>query len=223
MTNSFVTYDSQPLTSTPGMPFIGNYGLRGLLIFVQNPRKLSWIWHLHATDLASPFPKGPAGHFTPANTVVVANSNIFASNAVPSTKPTNAQPLINSVPLSPRMVQVLHSWPVTRIKVDRLECLLHGYPASLQEYLVSGFSCGFRINFVVERHIFESLNLKSALKQPQIIVSKLNKERDAGRTVGPFSEPPFKNLLFPVRNSSQEGSLRISSYTSFVLSPRLLC
>ena len=186
---------------------------------MPNQRNLSRIWGLHAPGLASPFPKGPAGPFTPENTVVVANSNIFASNVVTSTQPANAPRLINSVPLSPRMAQVLHSRPVTPVKVDRLEYLLHGYPASLQEYIVSGFSSGFRIHFMGERHTFESPNLKSALEQPQIVVSKLNKERDAGRIVGPFSE--FS--LFPARHSSQEGSLGISSYTSFILSPRLIC
>ena len=155
---------------------------------MPNPRNLSRIWGLHAPGLASPFPKGPAGPFTPENTVVVVNSNIFASNVVPSTQPANAQRLINSVPLSPRMAQVSHSRPVTPVKVDRLEYLL------LQEYLVSGFSCGFRIHFMSERHAFESPNLKSALEQPQIVVSKLNKERDAGRIVGPFSKPPFHNF-----------------------------
>ena len=165
--------------------------IKVVINFRPNPRNLSRIWRLHAPGLASPFPKGPAGPFTPENTVVVANSNIFASNVVPSTQPANAPPLINSVPLSPRMAQVLHSRPVTPVKVDRLEYLLHGYPASLQRYLVSGFSCGFHIHFMGERHAFESPNLKSALEQPQIVVSKLNKERDAGRIVGPFSEPPF--------------------------------
>ncbi|XP_068723625.1 uncharacterized protein [Montipora capricornis] len=153
---------------------------------MPNLRNLSWIWRLHAPRLASPFPKGPADPFTPTNTVVVANSNIFASNAVPSTQPANAPPLINSVPLSPRMVQVLHSRPVTPVKMNKLEYPLQGYPASIEEYLVSGFSCGFRTHFVGERHAFESPNLKSALKQPQIVA--------AGRIVGPFSEPPFHNF-----------------------------
>ena len=78
--------------------------------------------------------------------------------------------------------------------MDRLEYFLHGYPASLQEYLVSGFSRGLRINSVDERRDFESPNLKSALEQPRIVGSKLNKERDAGRNVGPFHEPPFPNF-----------------------------
>jgi len=130
----------------------------------------------------------------PTNTVVVANSRIFDSNAVPSTQSANAPPLINSVPPSPRKDQVLHSRPVTPVKVDRLEYLLQSYPASLKEYLVSGFSRGFSTNFVGERHSFESPDLKSALEQPQIVVSKLNKEREAGRIVGPFSVQPFENF-----------------------------
>ena len=146
---------------------------------MPNPRNLSQIWCLHAPGLASPFPKGPARHFTPADSVVVANSSMFASNAVPSTQPASAPPLINSVPLPPRIHQILHNLPVTPVKVDRLEYLLNGYPASLQQYLVSGFSCGFRINFVGERYSFESPNLKSAIEQPEIVVSKLDKEREA--------------------------------------------
>jgi len=45
--------------------------------------------------------KGPVGYFTEANTVVVANSSIIVSNAVPSTQPASAPSLINNVPLFP--------------------------------------------------------------------------------------------------------------------------
>lgn len=83
------------------------------------------------------------------------------------------------------------------VKVDRLEYLLQGYPASLNECLFLFFFCGFCIDFVGGRHFFESPNLKSALKQPQIVVSKLNKEPKAGRIVSPLSEPPFQNVCCP--------------------------
>ena len=126
--------------------------------------------------------------------MVVTNSNTFASNAVPNTQPANAPSLIVGVPLSPKLVQILHTRSLMSVKVDRLEYLLHGYLASLQEYLVSDFSRGLRINPVDERRDFESPNLKSALEQPRVIGSKLNKERDAGRIVGPFHEPPFPNF-----------------------------
>ena len=176
--------------------------------------QLCQIWCLHAPGLASPFPKGPVGHFTPADTAGVANLSMFVSNAVPSTQPASAPPLINSAPLlPPRVDQVLQSQPVTPVKVDRLEYLLHGYPASLKEYLVSGFSCGFRINFVGDRYSFESPNLKSALEQPKIVVSKLNKEREAGRIVGPFSEPPFQNFRFSPLSSETLAELSLFSPT----------
>lgn len=102
-------------------------------------------------DMASPgtrpsqsFPKGTCC----TNTMVVANWNVFSSNEVLRTQPANALSLINSVQLSPKLVQILHSRPVTPVKVDWLEYLLDSYHASLQEYLVSGFSRGFRIHFV---------------------------------------------------------------------------
>ena len=86
---------------------------------------------------------------------------------------------------------MLRSNPVTPVKVDRLESLLIGYPVSLKKFLVSGFSHGFRVSFMGERCAFESPNLKSALSQPDIVTSKINKERAAGRIVGPFNSPPF--------------------------------
>jgi len=160
----------------------------------------------------------------PANTVVVANSRIFVSNAVPSNQPANAPPLINSVPPSPRKDQVLHSRPVTPVKVDRLEYLLQSYPASLKEYIVSGFSRGFSINFVGERHSFESPDLKSALEQPQIVVSKLNKEREAGRIVGLFSVPPFQNFrcsLLGIVSKMDPSEFRLIHHLSYA--PWLIC
>ena len=182
------------------MQFTGNYGLRRSLIFVPNhkttltnPLPVS----LHAPGHASTFQKGPVGRFMPADTVQVVVSNISASNVVRSTPQAIAQPTTTTVPLSPKtdqLLQILRSRPVTSVKVDRLDFLLNGYPSSLKHFLVSGFSCGFRISFVGERHSFESPNLKSALEQPHIIISKPNKEREAGRIAGPFALPPFPNF-----------------------------
>lgn len=71
-----------------------------------------------------------------------------------------------------------------------------------KEYLVSGFSCGFRINFVSKRHSFESSNLKSALEQPHIIVSKLNKNVSPVASWAPFPNRFFKIFVVPTRHSS---------------------
>lgn len=79
--------------------------------------------------------------------------------------------------------------------MDRLNFRLSGYDASLLLYLVNGFTFGFRVGFVGERHASQSPNLKSALEQPQIVLNKLTKECEAGRIIGPFSCPPFQNLV----------------------------
>ena len=140
-----------------------------------------------------------SGHFTPADTVTVAALNISVSSVARSTPQASAHPVTSNVLLRPetdQLLQILRSKPVTPVKVDRLDFLLHGYPDSLKHFLVSGFSCGFRICFVGERHSLESPNLKSALEQPQIVISKIHKEREAGRIAGPFALPPFPNFRY---------------------------
>ena len=88
---------------------------------------------------------------------------------------------------------VLHGKPVTPVRVDRLDFLLHGYDRFLKTFLVDGFRFGFHIHFVSERFSSESPNVKSALDQPAVTHAKLHKECDARRIVGPFTAPPFPN------------------------------
>ena len=78
--------------------------------------------------------------------------------------------------------------------MDRLKFFLHGYDRALTNYLIDGFSFGFRVHFVGERLAYESPNLKSALDQPDLVKVKLSKECAAGRIVGPFTTPPFPNF-----------------------------
>ena len=79
--------------------------------------------------------------------------------------------------------------------MDRLESFLQrGYDSVLSKYLIDGFRFGFRVHFVGERLAYESSNLKSALNQPAITVTKLRKECAAGRIVGPFTTPPFRHF-----------------------------
>lgn len=157
----------------------------------------------------------------PADTVRVVDSNIFVSNVAQNTLPASARLPNNSSPLSPikdRLLQILHSNPVTPVKVDRLNFLLNDYSPSLKQFLVNGFSCGFRVGFVGERHSFESPNLQSALEQPHIVISKLNKELEAGRIAGPFAIPPFPNFrcsplgIAPKKDPSEFRLLHHLSY-----------
>lgn len=109
---------------------------------------------------------------------------------------------------------VLHSKPVTPIRVDWLEFLLTGYDRLLKQFLVDGFSYGFCSQFVGERFTSESPNLKSALDRPDITSAKLHKECDVGRIVGPFTTPPFPNFCHYPKGSSIDDF--ITDYCSTV-------
>ena len=146
------------------------------------------------TSVSSPIlSQGPAGPFKQVSTVPVANSNTCVLNVVENTRAASAQLRHLSVQKENEIVhRVLHSKPVTPVRVDRLDFLLHGYDRVLKQFLVDGFRFGFRIHFVGERFSSESPNLKSALDQPVVTHAKLRKECDAGRIVGPFTAPPFQ-------------------------------
>ena len=92
--------------------------------------------------------------------------------------------------------RVLHSKPVTPVRVDLLDFLLHGYDRVLKQFLFDGFRFGFRIHFVGERFSSESPNLKNAPDQPVVTHAKLGKDCDVGRIVGPFTAPPPPFQIF---------------------------
>ena len=119
-----------------------------------------------------------------------------ALNAARRTLPHNV-PLFNNTKETPLRSALLlqHHKPVTPVKVDRLNFFLTGFHPPLRQFLVNGFSYGFRVGFVGNRRAFQSPNLKSALEQPQAVRSKLLKELEAGRIRGPFSHPPFPEFI----------------------------
>ena len=124
---------------------------------------------------------------------------IFASNVSHPTPPVNARnQLPHASPLSspatnsgPLRLNPLPISPVTPVRVDRFDFLLHGYDRDYKRFLIDGFTFGFRLGFTGDERSLESSNLKSDLSQPQVVSAKLEKERAAGRIAGPFSSPPF--------------------------------
>ena len=123
---------------------------------------------------------------------------IFASNVAHPTPPVNARNQLSHVPPlsslatnSPLRLTPLPISPVTPVRVDRLDFLLHGYDHDYKRFLIDGFTFGFRLGFMGDERSLESSNLQSALSQPQVVSAKLEKERAAGRIAGPFSSPPF--------------------------------
>ena len=124
------------------------------------------------------FRKGPAGPFKQVSTAPDANSNTCVLNVVENTRAASAQlrrPKVDSLSVQKAneiVHRVLHSKPVTPVRVDRLDFLLHGYDRVLKQFLVDGFRFGFRIHFVGERFSSESPNLKSALDQPVVTLDQ---------------------------------------------------
>lgn len=82
----------------------------------------------------------------------------------------------------------------TPVIVERLAELLVGYPKDRYEYIIDGFTNGFRIGFEGIRSPQSCSNLRSANQHPEIVTAKLGKELAEGRIEGPFEEVPFENL-----------------------------
>ena len=92
--------------------------------------------------------------------------------------------------------------------------------SNLARYLVHGFRYGFRIQFIGNRAPFESPNLKSALQNPDLVLSKLQKEIDAGRIVGPLTNAPFPDFrtspigIVPKKTPNEVRLIQHLSYPS---------
>ena len=85
-------------------------------------------------------------------------------------------------------------------------------------FLIDGFTFGFGLGFMGDERSTESLNLKSALSQPQVVPAKLEEKRSAGRIAGPFSSPPFPYFrcsplgIVPKKDPSEFRSIHHLSY-----------
>lgn len=81
----------------------------------------------------------------------------------------------------------------TPVRVDRLKHMLFGYDHSTAEFLI-GFSRGFSIHLKGSLQTMQTNNLISALHNPVIVHSKIQKELEAHRLAGPFASPSFQPL-----------------------------
>ena len=62
------------------------------------------------------------------------------------------------------------------LKVSTLSPLLQQYDPRLKQFLIDGFSFGFRVGFVGTSQLRLASNLRSAKDQPEILAAKLEKE-----------------------------------------------
>ena len=83
----------------------------------------------------------------------------------------------------------------TPIQLERMLPFLHTYDDQANaRRLINGFTHGFPLGYEGERVPMSAKNLKSAFDHPQIVKTKIEKEVELGRIVGPFSSPPFQNF-----------------------------
>ena len=209
----------------PGIKYIGNFGQGPPLIFVDQSRSPINAKRQLANVFAKIFfPEERVGHFMLENTAKAVSMNTFATNVEQSTQQFSAPyKSLNSDLVEQNQKETLfkyqafHSLPVTTIRVERLECLLHRYDQSKNNFLVDGFCCGFRVNFVGDRLPFESPNLKSVLDQPETARMKLCKECNQVELLVLFT-PPFVTFhtsplgIVPKKDPSE---FRLSHHLSY--------
>lgn len=196
MMSSFGIYAKAVPTNIHGISFTGSCGIERS-IFVPN-RDISLINPI--TNSKENFVKVHAGHIMQGDNAardVVMNTN--ALNVEENTPGTSASRLRASNPREEmeqaQLQRVLNHPPVTPVRVLTLKSLLSNYDPHLAKFLIDGFSFGFRIGFVGSAIPRIARNLRSAEEQPEVLACKIGKELSAGRVVGPFSRPPFKNFI----------------------------
>ena len=106
--------------------------------------------------------------------------------------------------------------PVTPVKVTVLQTLLNGYDDA--EYLIDGFTHGFKLGYMGPRHSSFAENLRSCQELPQVVATKIEKEVSQGRVKGPFPSPPMTNFRISpigVVPKKVEGQYRLIHLLSY--------
>ena len=96
--------------------------------------------------------------------------------------------------------------PTTPVNIVYLKELLSGYTAEVVDFLVSGFTNGFRIGYFGPHTVGREKNNLSANANESSVSSAIFKELSRGHTVGPFSFPPFQSFHC---SPKKDGTIRI--------------
>ncbi|XP_056016820.1 uncharacterized protein LOC125676591 [Ostrea edulis] len=108
------------------------------------------------------------------------------TNSKADAKPTNASnkalPPLTNYDLS----------IVSPVNVHYLQHYLSGYDQALSNFLIDGFSFGFKIPYIGKFRLSD--NLSSLKGKEHILFDKIQKELEAKRIAEPFMSPPFPNI-----------------------------
>ena len=108
---------------------------------IRSPRPL---------QTASRFRRRRVGHFMLGDPEADTGSTTFVSNVAHPTPQVNVNPQVrNSGPVptteTNKPILLLNS-PVTLVRMDRLDFLLHGYAPALKQFLIEGFLLVFQLS-----------------------------------------------------------------------------
>ena len=106
---------------------------------------------------------------------------------------------------------------VSPINAQILPHYLSGYDQTLSDFLINGFSFGFKIPYFGERKFRSSENLPSLKGKAEVLFDKIQKEIQARRVAGPFMSPPFPNIQVPLGLVPKKapGEFRLIHHLSF--------
>ena len=149
----------------------------------------------------------PSTHAQPLKAQSFADPTIFvhattpgvpvstdALSAINLTQPPTALPSV--VDLS-SLSDPLYPFPTdvtTCVKVSTFASLLTGFSPELRDFLILGFSTGFRIGFMGSSSLGRDKNNLSASRFSSDVSAAILKELQRGHTVGPFSALPFASF-----------------------------
>ena len=106
----------------------------------------------------------------------------------------------------------------TPINIYELEKELVYYDPEEADFLKTGFRQGFSLHYEGPRQATESKNLKSALKYPEIVREKINKEVELHRVAGPFKHRPLPTLrISPIGLVPKKSNDPMSTKTDYRL------
>lgn len=156
-------------------------------------------------------------NFVAHSTFPRVDGSIDVSTAInPTQLPTAPihEPDLSHIPDAPLNFPLIAS---ACVNISRLKSLLEGYPSALLDFLISGFSFGFRIGFLGQVSSGREQNNLSASEKSGAVSKAIFRELSRGHTMGPFTSPPFSKFhcsllgAVPKKDGSQRIILDLSS------------
>lgn len=83
----------------------------------------------------------------------------------------------------------------TPVNPSKLASLLYDYDSNKRDYLIEGFTAGFRLGANYNYDSVQINNSISTHKHSDLVWESIKKEMSLGRIKGPFTPLPFKNLV----------------------------